>query len=156
MSDLAGDFICQGEFMTPHKNSKAYRLRQETIRETAARGEFSQRRRAAHISQVGMAKLAGVSSVTIANFEKNRPLRPITRAAVERAYGNIQDCSVLAQGIRNGELDSCWLKKQTESFLRANCLGVVEKEKMVHYILTPGRVYDFGRLVLLAAGKNID
>ncbi|MFA7334945.1 MAG: helix-turn-helix transcriptional regulator [Kiritimatiellia bacterium] len=129
--------------------------KRETIAATAARGELISRRRDAGISQKSMGHLAGVSVITIGNFEKGRPLRPLTRQAIEKAYDHIQSYKSIGKAMR-GEIDKDWLKKMTDSFLRQNSTGVVEKEKMVHFVISSGQVYEFGRTILLAAGKNID
>ncbi|MFA5168935.1 MAG: hypothetical protein WC530_10455 [Candidatus Omnitrophota bacterium] len=139
------------------KLERAVSARRETIRETAARGELIKRRREAGISQQSMGRLAGVSAITIINFEKGRPLRPLTKAAIDRAYNHIESYKSIGGRSFRGEVDAAWLKRMTESFLRQNSSGVVEtREKLAHFVVSSDRVYEFGRTILLAVGKNID
>jgi transcriptional regulator with XRE-family HTH domain len=133
-----------------HKNSAAFRAAQE-------RQALIDRRKAAGMSQTNLARLARVSTSSVYNFENGRCLRPLVTQEIIKAYDRIiPTVSLGTEFPRRGSLDSAWLKKQTESFLRGNCLGAVEQKKIIHFVLSSDRVYDFGRTILLAAGINID
>jgi transcriptional regulator with XRE-family HTH domain len=55
-----------------------------------------------------------------------------------------------------GKIDTAWLKRQTESFLRQNCTAIVERDRLAHFVLSTDAVYEYGRTILLAAGKNVE
>jgi len=56
----------------------------------------------------------------------------------------------------DGKIDAAWLKRQTEIFLRQNCTAIVERDRLAHFVLSTDAVYEYGRTILLAAGKNVD
>jgi DNA-binding XRE family transcriptional regulator len=114
------------------------------------------RRKAAGLSQGGVARLAQVSTTTICHFEKGIEIRPALEKSVREAFSRIMDASEIINPERKGAMDKEWLRRQTDSFLRSNCLGVVEQDNKVHFVLSFERAYEFGRALLLAAGKNVD
>jgi transcriptional regulator with XRE-family HTH domain len=120
------------------------------------RVELVRCRKKAGVSQLTIARRAGVSLPTIVNFERNRDLRPANDRAVRAAYGTIGKCTAIGLDGKPGQIDSSWLRRQTESFLRANCLGVVEKDGKAHVVLSTERVYEYGRVLLLSVGRNVD
>jgi transcriptional regulator with XRE-family HTH domain len=113
-------------------------------------------RQEAGLSQGVMAKRSGVSVITIVRFEHGKHVRIHTAKVIQSAYALVKKAPDLQAFDGSGNLDAAWLRKQTENFLRQNCLGVVEKDKFAHFILSTDRVYEYGRILLLAAGKNID
>ena len=118
--------------------------------------DYAGKRKTAGLTQAGIAKLAGLSVLTVCKFEHGRRVSPRTEKALQDAYRTAGMCSALGLDGRPGHVDKEWLRRQTESFLRANSLGIVEKEKIAHFVLSSERLYEYGRILLLAAGKNVD
>lgn len=165
MSDLAGDVEREKETMT-----------NQTIKKRISRAKASAAGRAlascrsadsdlralvrirqeAGISQSILAKRAGVCAVTLAAFEHGQSVRIHTAKVLRQAYLMLARAPELQSFGEAGILDASWLKRQAESFLRSNSIGVVEKDKLAHFVLSSERIYEFGRIVLLAAGKNIE
>jgi predicted transcriptional regulator len=118
--------------------------------------DLVRRRKAAGLSQGGVARLAQVSTTTICHFERGIEIRPALEKSVREAFSRIVDASEMINPERKDAMDKEWLRRQTDSFLRSNCLGVVEQDNKVHFVFSFDRAYEFGRTLLLAAGKNID
>jgi DNA-binding XRE family transcriptional regulator len=142
MSDLAGDVEREKETMKKNKQSDILEL-------VKARQEIG-------FSQTVMAKRAGVSVNTVVTFEHGRRVSARMAKTLRDTYTRIKIVPDFQAFDGSGNMDAAWLRKQTETFLRNNCLGIVEKEKLAHFVLSTERLYEYGRILLLAAGKNID
>ena len=123
---------------------------------TAGRREFSRRRAQAGISRADLAIRAHVSLSTVIRYESGAPTRWASEQAIRRAYEDILAARQLGPDSGRGHLDAGWLRRYTDSFLRQHAVGVVEKQKLAHFVLSSDRLYEYGRLLLLQLGKNID
>lgn len=114
-------------------------------------------RHKAGLTQTDIAKRAKVSVSTVSLFEKGRGGHERVQSALEEAYHLIETLGI-SRSDRGGALDSSWLRRQTISFLKQNCLGVIEQKQshLAHFVLSSEDVYQFGRLILLASGKHVD
>jgi len=115
---------------------------------------FIEVRREARISQALMAKRAGVCATTVMKFERGDRIGPMTEKPIRAAYEQISALGDIRGA--GGEIDATWLRRQTESFLKTQSLGFCEKDRLAYFVISAEKFYEYGRLVLLAAGKNID
>lgn len=118
---------------------------------------FTNARKAARYSQSAVAGLAGVTYYTVLRFEHGLPMRSKTDALLRRTYAALSQKAAPAP-VRNpcDLLNEEWLRRQVDVFLRGNCLGVVERDRRAHFVVSTESVYELGRKLLLAAGRNID
>ena len=119
--------------------------------------EFARLRSRAGISRAELAARARVSVSTVIRYESGSATRWITEQAIRRAYEDLVAARQMGLDPGHGRLlDSEWLRRYTDSFLRQNAAGVVEKQRLAHFVLSSDRLYEYGRLLLLQLGKNID
>jgi len=118
--------------------------------------EFARLRSRAGISRAELAARARVSVSTVIRYESGSATRWITEQAIRRAYEDLVAARQLGLDPGHVRLDSEWLRRYTDSFLRQNAAGVVEKQRLAHFVLSSDRLYEYGRLLLLQFGKNLD
>lgn len=136
--------------MKKPKKTKLDRLTPETRALVEARHK-------AGFSQEALAARSGISIGPIVKFESGRKTRPHTDAMLRKAYAELSMMKFdKVKGDGGTLLDAAWLRRQTETFLRVNALGVVEKGGQAHFVISSETVYRFGKAILLASGKNID
>jgi DNA-binding XRE family transcriptional regulator len=116
-------------------------------------------RHKAGFSQAEIAKRAGVSVGPIHRFELGLPIWPRVKTALKAAYGSMDKLAIEHKSFEHkaGDgLNAAWLERQVETFLHGNSFGVVERDKRAQYVISYSKIYELARIVLLAAGKDIE
>lgn len=116
--------------------------------------EFAEIRAKSGLNQSVLAKRAGVCVGTIIRYEQGRKLRPAIEHSVREAYRQISILGI--DRTNDGKFDAAWLQRQTEAFLKSNSLGVVEKDRNCYFVISSEKLLEYGQILLLSAGKNID
>lgn len=102
---------------------------------------------------VRIARLCHVCVRTVRRFEKGEGVGPDTYSRISKAYLDIRDDSItLAETTSKVK----WLRRQVEVFLRENANGFYEKGEERYPVITEGQIYDLCRLVLTAAGIDME
>lgn len=119
-------------------------------------------RRESGLSGAAMARRAGVSYPTLKAFEAGKKIRGMNTAKLIPAYESCKKVEAVLPPAGDGDdgknfHNAEWLRAQVRAFVSDNDLTIVElgRSGMRSIVMTHDQVFEFGRIILLAVGKNV-